>query len=105
MVMPIPYQAVKLAPVSFNTQSRYALLTATIPTVRSLFLSLTARHLEYTSPGRATQWETGATLSASYALGAFQLSLSDSINTGGSGASASATQNLLFFSVTRSFGR
>jgi hypothetical protein len=105
VLVPVSGPSLGTAPGTYNTQSRYVLATATIPTFQSLFLSLTARHLEFTSPGRPTQWESGGTLTASYVIGAIQFSLLDSVTTGGGGAGNTGTQNLLFFSVTRSFGR
>jgi hypothetical protein len=94
-----------VVPVQFNTQSRYAMVNATIPTVARLFLSLGGRYVSVSSPGRASQWETGLLVTASYYFGAFQFSLYDSLTTGGTDAGSGGTQNLLFFSVSRSFGR
>lgn len=105
LLVPGAMPVASVAPVAFNSQSRYAMITATVSTIRQLYLSLTARHLEYTSPGRITQWETGGTLSASYLLGAFQFALSESLTTGGSGSGTSATQSLLLLTATRTFGR
>jgi hypothetical protein len=105
VLVPGSAPAVTLAPADYNTQSRYAILSATIPTIRNLSLSVIGRYLSFTSPGRGTQWETGATLSVAYAIGAFQLTLYDTITTGGSQSTSTGTQNLLFLSLSRSFGR
>jgi hypothetical protein len=94
-----------VAPVDFNTQSRFVILSATMPTGGPLALSLTGRYVSFTSPGRGTQWESGAVLTASYAIGAFQLSLYDQLTQGGSATTSTGTQNLLFLSIARSFGR
>jgi hypothetical protein len=105
VLVPGSAPAVTLAPADYNTQSRYAILSATIPTIRNLSLNVLGRYLSFTSPGRGTQWETGATLSVAYAIGAFQLTLYDTLTTGGSQATSNGTQNLLFLSLSRSFGR
>ncbi len=94
-----------LVPVDFNTQSRYAILSATVPTIRRLSLSVVGRHVSFTAPGRGTQWESGVTVSVGYVVGAFSISLYDQVTTGGSSSGAAGTQNLLFLSITRSFGR
>lgn len=94
-----------LIPVDFNTRSRYAMATATIPTFSNLYLSLAGRYVAVTSPGRETNWEAGLSLSASYYLGAFQFSLYDQVSTGGATSTGIGTQNLVFFSASRSFGR
>jgi hypothetical protein len=94
-----------LIPRDFNSQSRYATATFTVPVVSQLSLGLVGRHVSVTSPGRGTQWENGLSISAGYAVGAFNFSLYDQVTTGGSSSGAAGTQNLLFFSVTRSFGR
>jgi hypothetical protein len=93
-----------LVPVEFNTQVRYVTATATVPTVARLFLSLVGRYLTVSSPGRDNQWETGGSINASYYVGAFQFTLYDQVTTGGSSQGATGTQNLIFFSATRSFG-
>jgi hypothetical protein len=94
-----------LIPVTFNTQARFVVASATVPTVPRLFLTLVGRALSVSSPGRVSQWESGLSLSASYYLGAFQLSLYDLVTIGGTSGVSSGTQNLLFISVSRSFGR
>jgi hypothetical protein len=94
-----------LIPVSYNTQSRYATALASLQAFSRVYLTFIARHISYTSSGRDTQWENGLSVQASYNLGAFQFSLFDVVTNGGSGTSSSGTQNVLFFSVTRSFGR
>ncbi len=93
-----------LVPVEFNTQTRYVTATATVPTVSRLFLSLVGRYLTISAPGRENQWEAGLSLNASYYVGAFQFTLYDQVTTGGSDGTSTGTQNLIFFSVTRSFG-
>jgi hypothetical protein len=97
--------AAALIPLQFNTRSRFAMASATVPTVERLYLTFLARHVTVTSPGRTTQWESGLSVSASYAIGAFQLSLYDQVSTGGTPGASTGTQNLIFFSISRSFGR
>jgi hypothetical protein len=97
--------ATALIPVDFNTQARFAMATATVPTVPRLFLTFVGRALSVSSPGRSSQWETGLGVSAGYYIGAFQLTLYDQVTVGGTSGLSTSTQNLLFLSVSRSFGR
>lgn len=94
-----------LVPVSFNSQSRFVIGTATVPTVPRLFISMTGRYLSLSTPGRPDTWESGLSLSASYYLGAFQFSLYDQVTIGGTNGLSTGTQNLLFLSMSRTFGR
>jgi hypothetical protein len=94
-----------MVPVDFNTRATFGSLTATVPTAFNLFLSLTGRYSWVSMPGRPTQWERGLGLNVAYYFGAFQFSLYDLLSSGGVQGGASGNQNLIFFSVTRSFGR
>jgi hypothetical protein len=97
--------ATLLVPVEFNTQSRYVTGTATVPTFPRLFLTLVGRYLSVSAPGRTDQWESGLSVAASYYVGAFNFSLYDQVTVSGNDSGSTGTQNLLFLSVTRSFGR
>ncbi len=94
-----------LVPLDFNTRATYGTITATVPTAFNLFLSLAGRYSSVTTPGRPTQWERGLSLNLAYYIGAFQFSLYDQLSSGGTRGGATGNQNLLFFSVTRSFRR
>ncbi len=94
-----------IAPIDYNTQSRYAVATASLPPIQRLILSFMGRTLHYSAPGRPSSWESGLSVNATYFIGAFNLSLYDQVTTGGSSGLSSGTQNLLFFSVSRHFGR
>lgn len=94
-----------LIPVDFNTQTRFAVATATVPAVPRLFLTFVGRHVSISAPGRSDQWETGFSVTAAYHLGAFSLSLHDQVTIAGSSSGSSGTQNVLFLSLSRSFGR
>jgi hypothetical protein len=94
-----------LIPSTFNTRSTYVQGTASLPALQNLSLTLLARYLSTTSPGRVTRWEDAVSVNASYSLGAWVLSLYDQVTVGGSENGVEGTQNLIFFMVTRSFGR
>jgi hypothetical protein len=105
LLVPGGVPAGALVPLQFNTRSRFAMASATVPTFQQLYLSFLARYVTVASPGRPDQWESGFSVSAGYAIGAFQLTLYDQVSTGGSGVASSGTQNLVFLSISRSFGR
>jgi hypothetical protein len=105
VLVPGGVPAAALAPLQFNTRSRFAMASATVPTFEQLYLSVLARYVTVASPGRPDQWESGLSVSASYAIGAFRLTLYDQVSTGGSGGASAGTQNLVFLSISRSFGR
>jgi hypothetical protein len=97
--------AAGLVPVEFNSKNQYATLTVLVPAVGNLYMSFMGRTRQISAPGRPTLWEAGASASVNYNLGAFRFSLYDLLTTGGSVGYAASTQNLLFFSVSRHFGR
>jgi hypothetical protein len=97
--------ATLFVPVEFNTQTRFLTAIGVIPTVPNLSLTSVARYLSISSPGRANAWEAGLSVSATYLYGAFNIGLYDQISINGSGSTRTGTQNVLFLSVSRSFGR
>lgn len=91
-------------PLDYNTHSRYAILSASVPTQFGLVLSGAARIASVDVPGRGgSQWERGLELIARYTLGGWTFSVEERLATGGA-AGGSSTGNTLLVRASRAFG-
>jgi hypothetical protein len=75
-----------LLPASFNTKTRFANLTISTGADKGrLQITGVARTMALETPGRPLQYEHGLGLTATYTIGAFQISLEDQFSVGGAG--------------------
>ncbi|MEK6606509.1 MAG: hypothetical protein AABZ30_02505 [Myxococcota bacterium] len=92
-----------LLPFEYNTRTWFLTAVATQAYLGGwLHFTEVARTLRIASPGRPDQYEHGGQLTASYRIGAFDLSLDERLSTGGTG-DVRQTVNLVMVRLSRSF--
>ncbi len=100
----IPGTTEPLLQARYNTINRYAIVSATALFDRQrLAVTASGRAMWLTSPGRADQTETGASLAAEYILGQVVVTLEDRYSSGSTGDLWSKG-NLLWLRISRTFG-
>jgi hypothetical protein len=102
LTSPLHGDGLFLAP-SYNSTQRYATLSLSPPAWEGLRATLIGRLMATSAPGQPDTFERGFSVSASYAVGAFNLSLEERWSQGGA-TQVTSTGNLLMARISRSFG-